>query len=204
MAPTATSSRLFRVKVTLKGIKPPIWRRLLIQDTASLSDLHEAIQVVIGWTGYHLYQFDICGGYYGNPKMVEGVSSDARMKLANLFKDGVRRFTYTYDFGDDWDHTVFIECDQPKLDGQFYPLCVGGNRNGPPEDCGGPWGYQELLDILANPDHPEHEERSEWLGGREIHPEMFDLNGINAKLCDRFTKTGKARPNPARLVMEQG
>ncbi len=197
MAPSVQSSKVLKLKVTLKDTKPPIWRRLLVQDNMSLSDLHEAIQVVMEWMGYHMYHFEIAGDHFGNPKMTEEVSNDTRVKLSQLVKDGISRFTYTYDFGDDWVHGIVIEGEEMKKDDVLYPICIAGKRCGPPEDCGGPWGYQELIEILATPDHPEREERLEWLEEKEFTPELFDMAAVNSALRVHFTKTGKSRRNSA-------
>ncbi|HWT47448.1 MAG TPA: plasmid pRiA4b ORF-3 family protein, partial [Mycobacterium sp.] len=96
------------------------------------------------------------------------------------------KLTYTYDFGDDWEHVITVEGTVPREDASIYPRCVGGRRKAPPEDCGGIWGYQELLEILDNPVHEEHEDRLEWLGidrPDQHGPAHFDTDKVN----DAFT-----------------
>lgn len=139
----------------------------------------------MGWEGYHLHLFDIGGRRYGEPHAVDDVADEARLPLNALVKSGVARFSYTYDFGDNWEHSVVIERKQPPLDAPLYPACVAGKRNCPPEDCGGPWGYQHLLAVFADPGHPEHADQIEWIG-EDFDPEEFSVIGTDAIIAARF------------------
>lgn len=183
--PATAHPFVLKLKVTLLGTKPPIWRRLLVPESMTLGGLSEAIQEVMGWHGYHLHAFEIAGGQFGDPKMLDEAADQSRYPLSRLMKDGVRKFTYTYDFGDNWEHSVVVEGREPAVTGLRYPACVAGKRNGPPEDCGGPWGFQELLEILATPDHPEYAERLEWIGGA-YDPDDFNVQAADARLAARF------------------
>jgi hypothetical protein len=182
---TGAGKSVVSLKVTLRGTKPPIWRRLLMPGTMTLGDLHEAIQAAMGWEGGHLHAFDIDGRQYGDRRTVDDVADENRLTLNGVLKSGVTRFGYIYDFGDNWEHTVAIEKSQPTTEGQAYPACVDGKRNCPPEDCGGVWGYEELLQILADPAHPEHAERLDWLG-EDFDPEDFSIQIADATLAARF------------------
>jgi hypothetical protein len=173
---------IVRLKVTLRGIRPPIWRRLLVPSATPLSSLHAAIQAAMGWYSAHLYAWDIDGEQYGDPAMVDDVSDESRLTLGWVRRKGVKRFTYTYDFGDDWEHTIDIEGTEPPVLGRNYPICVAGKRNAPPEDCGGVYGYSEALAIVANPSHPDHEEYVATLG-EGFDPEAFSIDAINAALA---------------------
>ena len=173
------------LKVTLRDIKPPVWRRLVLPGTMTLAELHEAIQAAMGWHGGHLHDFDIAGRQYGDPRILEDVADETRLTLNGLIRSGVARFTYTYDLGDNWQHQVLIERTQPALDAGSYPACVAGKRNCPPEDCGGPWGYAELLAVIADPTHPEHAERRAWLG-EDFDPDKFDVDDADADVAIRF------------------
>ena len=160
MAKTAAQTRNaskapLSLKVTLYGTKPPVWRRLLIPGEMTLGDLHQAIQAAMSWDGGHLHAFDIAGRQYGDPDSLDEVADEERLTLNKVLNTGVSRFTYTYDFGDNWEHTVLIERPRQPLESGRYPACIAGKRNCPPEDCGGPWGYQDLLAVLADPAHPE-------------------------------------------------
>ena len=173
------------LKVTLRDVKPPVWRRLLLPGTMTLADLHEAIQAAMGWHGGHLHAFDVAGRQYGDPRTIDDVADETKLTLNSLLKSGVARFTYTYDFGDNWEHQVLIEQPQPALDAGRYPACIAGRRNCPPEDCGGPWGYAELLAAIADPAHPEHADQRAWLG-EDFDPEEFDVDAADADIANRF------------------
>ena len=172
-------AQVYQIKVTLDDSKPPIWRRLLVPADLSLGDLHEIIQIAMGWTDSHLHQFIIGGTYYGvpHPDMEDTVDED-RAKLARIIPGEKFKFRYEYDFGDSWTHTILVEKILPAEPGHPYPICVTGKRNCPPEDCGGIWGYADFVDAMADPKHPEHESLKEWYG-EDFDPEAFDLDEVN-------------------------
>ncbi|MGQ0662336.1 MAG: plasmid pRiA4b ORF-3 family protein [Pseudomonadota bacterium] len=182
------STTIVGLKVTLRGTKPPVWRRLLMPGGMTLGDLHQAIQASMGWEDCHLHAFDIDGRQYGHRHTVDDVADEERLTLNGLLKSGVTRFAYTYDFSDKWEHSVVIERNRPPLDTSRYPVCIAGKRNCPPEDCGGPWGYQHLLAVLADPTHPEHTDQREWIG-EEFGPDEFAVEIADATLAARFHRT---------------
>ena len=183
----SASKSILSLKVTLRDTKPPVWRRLLMQGGMTLGDLHQAIQAAMGWEDCHLHAFDIDGRQYGDCHTVDEVADENRLTLNGLVKSGVSRFAYTYDFGDNWEHTVEIEKTQPAVEAKSYPACIAGKRNCPPEDCGGSWGYQDLLAVLADPAHPEYAERREWIG-EEFDPDAFTVEIADAALAARFNR----------------
>lgn len=193
MTASASSPSVLKLKVTLKGMRPPVWRRLLVPDTLTLADLHEAIQAAMGWQSSHLHQFTIAEASYGDPSMLDEIADQRRYRLSRLVKEGVGRFTYVYDLGDFWEHAIVVEGCEPAVADMFYPACIAGKRACPPEDCGGVWGYQETLEILATPGHPERAERLEWLGGG-LDPEAFSIEAANMALRARFAASGKRPP----------
>jgi Plasmid pRiA4b ORF-3-like protein len=174
---------VYQMKVTLKGTKPPIWRRLQVVSTTTLAQLHRVIQGVMGWEGYHLYQFVVGGLEYSDPKMLEEMEGEdaGRVSLATLVRGEKDKFLYEYDFGDSWEHELLIEKILPLDKAKYYPTCLTGKRACPPEDCGGIWGYAEFLEAIRDPQHPEHEEMLEWVGG-EFDPDAFDLDEVNREL----------------------
>jgi len=188
-APTGVLS----LKVTLRHLKPPIWRRILVRGGMTLGDLHVAIQVAMGWQNGHLHAFDVGGEQYGEPGSMDDLADENRLTLNRLIKMGVSRFGYTYDFGDDWEHEIQIEHAVPPSTATAFPACVAGKRGCPPEDCGGPFGYAELLEILATPDHPEREERLEWIGG-DFDPEAFSASATDATLAQVFRRKDAPAP----------
>ncbi len=185
MTPRKQSTELgvYQIKVTLKGSKPPIWRRIQVTSDTSLHKLHRILQVVMGWEDYHLHQFTIGGEYFGEPHPDYGfeMKDEAPVKLNQVVSGVKTRFTYEYDFGDSWEHTILVEKILPLEANKRYPVCLTGRRACPPEDCGGIWGYAHLLEAIQDPDHPEHEDLLEWLED-DFDPEAFDLDEINREL----------------------
>jgi hypothetical protein len=187
---SATTADILKLKVTLTGLRPPVWRRLLTPADITLRDLHDAIQTSMGWNDAHLHDFDIAGERFGDPSTTDEVANEARVTLAAIRKAGVDRFKYTYDFGDDWEHLIVIEGTVPRAEGQHYPACIAGKRACPPEDSGGPYGFADLLQVRADPSHPNHEEMAEWLD-EDFDPEAFSVADADAALAARF---GPATP----------
>jgi hypothetical protein len=173
---------VYQAKITLNGIKPPIWRRVQVED-GTLGKLHDVIQTCMGWDDYHLHVFVIGSEQYGLPEQWEDpeVGDSRKVRLNHLIAQGVKKFLYIYDMGDSWEHTIRIEKTLPIEAGINYPRCIAGERACPPEDCGGPWGYGDLLEALQDPEHPEYEDMVEWIGG-EFNPEAFNLDEVNAEL----------------------
>lgn len=186
--PRVRAVPLYQLKVTLEGIRPPIWRRFRVRSDVNLARLHEVLQTVMGWTDSHLHQFRVGGRTYGVPDPDDldfgaPVLDERRAHLSALAPDERDRFAYDYDFGDDWKHTVVVEKILPPDPDLPTPWCLKGKRACPPEDCGGPWGYQEMLETLADPAAPGREDALEWLGG-EWDAEEFDPELVNALLME--------------------
>lgn len=175
-AKSKATGTVYQLKVTLKDIRPPVWRRLLVPDS-SLAKLHEFIQVAMGWENYHLYDFEVGGEHYTDPRgMADLDMEDAgRMRLSQVAPEGKGKFRYTYDFGDNWQHEVLVEKVISPEEGMTYPACIDGRRACPPEDVGGPWGYMEFAEAIRDPEHEQHEEFLEWRG-------EFDPDAVNREL----------------------
>ncbi|MGH3612347.1 MAG: plasmid pRiA4b ORF-3 family protein [Pseudonocardia sp.] len=177
-----------RLKITLVGSKPPIWRRLEASSTTTLEQLHLDIQATFGWAGYHMWSFFTGHADFGIPDPELGFDDAATMTLSRVAPSSGDRLRYTYDFGDGWEHALVVEAVTAAEPDVSYPRCLTGRRACPPEDSGGMWGYADLLDILADPEHPEHTERLEWLGlesADRFDPAAFDLGEVNAALARR-------------------
>ncbi len=173
------TNTVYRLKITLDNIDPSIWRRVQVED-CTLADLHVVIQICMGWYNSHLHMFAIGGEQYTDPEMggdPDDISTHSE-SLAHLVDQGCRTFSYTYDFGDSWEHTIEVEEVSPAEPKVKYPRCVEGKRACPPEDCGGPWGYPEFLEAIQDPKHEEHEEMLEWVGGK-FDPEKFSAAAVN-------------------------
>ncbi len=176
------SGLVYQLKITLRDIKPPIWRRVQVED-CKLSQLQDIILTCMNWEGYHLHAFEIGGEQYSEPDPDGTMESEdeRKVKLSQVVRGRIKKFTYTYDFGDNWEHVIEVEKTLEAEPGVHYPRCIAGKRACPPEDCGGPWGYEDFLKAIQNPKHPEHEETLEWVGGA-FDPEQFDMEAINEKL----------------------
>lgn len=177
---------IYQIKVTLKDIRPPIWRRVQVPSNVSLNKLHRILQAVMPWADYHLHQFIIGGVYYGipDPEYADcgfDVKSDRTARLNRVAPGARARFMYEYDFGDGWEHEILIEKVLPPEGGVRYPICLAGKRACPPEDVGGTPGYTRFLEAIRNPEHEEHDELQQWVGG-SFDPEAFDLDEINHRL----------------------
>lgn len=169
---------IYQIKVLLADSKPPIWRRLELPGDTSLAALHDIIQVAFDWEERHEHVFDTPYGAFGVADRELGHRSEKPVTLEQVAPAVGDRIEYTYDLGDSWTHEIVVEKALEREPQAQYPRCVGGRRAAPPEDCGGIWGYEELLEILADPAHPEHQERLEWLGlqsAAEFHPERFTV-----------------------------
>ncbi len=175
---------VFQPKVTLLDTEPPIWRRVLVDGCATLDQVHEVIQAAFGWWNYHLHEFEVGPKRYGIPDpdddWGEPPRDERRTHLDAIARVG-SSLRYTYDFGDGWDHRIVVEKILPATTASAVPACIDGRRACPPEDCGGTWGYRELVMILADSAHPEHHERLEWLG-RPFDPESFDPGDFETNL----------------------
>ena len=173
---------VFEMHIALRHIAQPIWRRILIYGSTTLHGFHLAIQEAFGWQNCHLYSFTLGARRFEGPYQEDGTGEDAtEVLLMDLRLKPGKVFEYTYDFGDDWEHVVRVDAVRQHETGAVYPCCLDGARAGPPEDCGGPHGYQQLLEILADPRHPEHRERREW-AGPHFNPEVFDIRATNRVL----------------------
>jgi len=178
---------VLQFKITLQGIEPPVWRRIQISDLCNFWDLHVAIQDSMGWLDCHLHQFEmnhsIAKGkeYLGIPDEDWSVGDiETLAGWEYQVRDYLvinKQFTYEYDFGDGWIHLIEYEGEQKKQPGEKYPLCLDGKRACPPEDVGGIPGYEEFVEAIKNPKHPEHEEFLQWVGGK-FNPNIFDAKKI--------------------------
>jgi hypothetical protein len=178
-------AKVHRLKITLRGFQPPIWRRIEVPSDVSLRELHEVIQTAFDWEHAHMWVFGTRSGDYGIPDPELGYRSAASKRLADVARRTGSKFRYTYDFGDDWEHEILVEAVGEPEPGAAYPRCVAGRRAAPPEDCGGVWGYANLLDVLADPEHDEHHDMLDWLGlesADQFDPAAVDLDGINEAL----------------------
>ena len=182
------------LKVTLAHVRPAIWRRLCVPSDTPLDVLHMALQAAFGWEDSHLHEFKVGGRRYGVPDPDEDdpPQEEADVTLAEVLPRKSSTMQYTYDFGDCWIHNVSvedIETTTPRGGGRSLKprrsataiRCLDGARAAPPEDCGGPAGYAEFLEAIADPQHERHAELIDWVGGA-FDPERFVIADINREL----------------------
>lgn len=189
-------SKILEIDITLKGSKPKIWRRILIPGEMSFADLHYAIQIAMGWVGYHSHQFVVGRNdrFISIPFDDDLVDMDEmddmedghKIKIKSLLNAPKDKVIYEYDFGDDWEHLVEVKKVHDAEPGKTYPQAIGGAMACPPEDCGGIWGYKDMLEKLQEKGTAEYEELVEWLGS-DFDPKVLDLEKINM----RFLSFGK-------------
>lgn len=178
----AVPTKIFQFKITLKDAPLPIWRRIEVADNEDFEAFHEYIQSFMGWYNCHLHHF-----YKGRNLFIVPQKTDFQMGtellskktlLSDMFKAEKDKLNYEYDFGDSWNHEIVLEKILEVDATKDYPLCVAGKGKCPPEDCGGVWGYADLLEILKDPKHEEYEDMCEWLDiekGSDWDPKEFNL-----------------------------
>jgi len=184
----ASPKQVFQFRVALHDVEPPIWRRIQVPSEYTFWDLHVAIQDSMGWLDCHLHSFHITDLPSGKVTEI-GIPDDEFLDVeerclpgwdvpvAEFFSSPGDKALYMYDFGDGWEHTVTLEATVDRTPRKRYPACLAGERACPPEDCGGPLGYQDLLRALQDPSDRRHEEMVEWLG-RPIEPERFTARSV--------------------------
>ena len=194
----ATATRIYQLRIALPYIAPPIWRRIEVPGQMTFYDLHHAIQTAMGWENDHLWAFYVektevspASEQLDFPGVPRARPADGTT-LDQLLAGRRIKFRYVYDMGDDWVHEVKVEKDFAPEPNAVYPRCTGGERACPPEDCGGFPGYLNLLETMADPKHPEHDEMFEWIG-EDWDPEAFDLDAINAVLQPRPRRPRKRK-----------
>ena len=175
-AATDSFNEIATIRIELVDTDPPIWREVEVPTSITLKVLHDIVQAVMGWFDYHLWEFTIGARKYGLP-MDQDWGTEPRieatkMRLRNVVKPGKTVIEYLYDFGDCWEHRLTVTGIRPGEPGISYPRYVGGERNGPPEDCGGIPGFYDLVDARADPNHPNHADALEWLD--EYDPDVID------------------------------
>ena len=185
--PLEKSQQIYQIKVTLLGTDLPIWRRLRVPANLTPETLHDVLQLAMGWEDCHIHDFRIGQQRFGTPDPMErefGGPRTASERTARLFqvlgRAGIKA-VYTYDFGDSWEHKIVVEKRLAPEPGRAYPVCLAGERHGPPKDCGGIPGFYNLLEAISDPGHEQHEELLDWLGDG-FDPEAFSVDEVNRRL----------------------
>jgi hypothetical protein len=185
--PAPQDLRAWQLYVELEEVRPKVWRRLLVPLTIELSSLHVMLLWGMGWDGGHVHEFVFGHDHYGasepGREFPDDLMAEEDMPLSAALRSR-KSFQYLYDFGDAWWHKIKVE-KIVVLDAPIeYAQCIGGENACPPEDVGGAPGYEEFLEALADPGHPEHADLAEWIG-RPFDPRSFDIDEVNARLNAR-------------------
>ncbi len=193
--------KVYQFKISLRGIRPPIWRRIQVPSIYTFWDLHVAIQDVMEWEDMHLHEFRIAHPVTREKVRIGIPNKDAEYwgikiipereeRIAEWFSMENREAEYIYDFGDNWVHKILLEKIIARERNVGYPRCISGKRASPPEDCGGVEGYYELLEALKDPNHEMHEEIIEWVG-KDFDPEYFNPKEIVFRDPEKYWKNVK-------------
>lgn len=180
------ANQIYQVQIELADSKPKIWRQLLIPSDMLLTNFHKVIQTSMGWTNSHLHQFIKDKKFYSVELEDDDFWDDStsidykkkKIRVSDLLPKEKKTMIYEYDFGDGWEHLITLEKILPVEEGQKYPICVAGEMACPPEDCGGVWGYAEMLKTIQQPEHEDYNDTIEWLG-EDFEPEYFNIDEIN-------------------------
>jgi hypothetical protein len=175
---------ILSLKITVNNTNPTIWRKVLVPASVKFFDLHHIIQISMGWKNSHLFEFQVGDykiGYIDPNEAFEDTADAGEVTLDLLLMKEGFMFTYLYDFGDYWQHTIEVEKILEKEIDKVYPVCTGGQLACPPEGSGGIHGFYENLEILKDPKHPEYKEVKRWLG-RGYDPEKFNIDKVNKEL----------------------
>jgi hypothetical protein len=184
-----TADTIARLKITLDQVKPPVLRRIEVPLAIRLDRLHLVLQAAMGWTDTHLYEIRAGDVGWGapDPDSGDGPLDARKARLLDVLEDvGVKTLHYLYDFGDGWEHTIKIERITDAMPGVAYPRLLEATGRCPPEDIGGPWGYGELLEAIADPTHERHAEYKDLIG-EVFDPHAVDLDG-HAQALDALAK----------------
>jgi hypothetical protein len=173
-----TAVSIAHLRIKLDDVEPAVVRRVEVPLTIRLDRLHLVLQAAMGWTNSHLYEIRARDVGWGSPDpdFGDGPLDASKARLIDVLEDvGAKSLKYLYDFGDGWEHSVRIERITDAVPGIVYPRLIDAAGRCPPEDVGGPWGYREFLDAIADPNHQEHAERLQWIGRN------FDPNDVDAE-----------------------
>jgi len=178
---------VYQIKVTLRGTRPPIWRRLHVPKSVTLHRLHGILQVGMGWTDSHLHQFRVGDTCYGtpDPELDFEVVDEKKVRLEDVLRRPKARMVYEYDFGDGWEHDVVLESAVPAMPKRRLSARIGGQAS---VSSGGRWrigGYYHFLEVMADVKHPEHRNVREWCG-EPFDPDAFDVQEINREFHGRW------------------
>ena len=187
-------SMIARLKITLEDVEPQVMRRIDVPLKIKLDRLHLVVQAAMPWTNSHLWGIEAGGANWGDASMgFDDALPAAKTTLLDVMEDvGTKTLHYTYDYGDNWEHTIRVEGIRDPAPGQLYPCLIKAEGRCPPEDIGGAPGYDMYLETIADPDHEEHDWMIECYGEPQ-DPNDPEIEAITAGL-GRLAKRWAPRP----------
>jgi hypothetical protein len=195
--PSGAVNEIATVRIELRDTDPVIWREVEVPTSITLQVLHDIIQAAMGWDDSHLWEFMIDKQRYGVPMDEDWETAPrkpaSKVRLSEVLRPRKTTIDYIYDFGDSWEHRLTVSRVRAGDADITYPRYVGGERNAPPEDCGGTPGFYDMLDALSDPQHPNHADIKEW--AEDYDPEIIDETAIKTAL-DRIARRRKTRKRP--------
>lgn len=194
------SAAVARLKITLDDVEPAVLRRIEVPFDIRFDRLHLILQAAIGWTDSHLYEIRARDIGWSSPSPDQDWASDfldaRKARLDEVLEDvATKTLKYLYDFGDGWEHTIKIERLIDPQPGVLYPRLIEAKGHCPPEDVGGPWGYGEFLEAIADPGHERHRELKEWFAD-DFNPDVVDVQQLAeavAELAQRWSRQATAK-----------
>lgn len=172
------TTEVYQLRIALREISPAIWRRVLVRSDSSIADLHDTLQLAVGWSDSHLNRFSVHGKDYGVYHLGRMSFADdpRQVRLADFRFRVKERFLYEYDYGDGWQHDVRVERKVAFEPRRVYPICIGGRQACPPDDCGGAWGLMtwEQCDGLR---------RVPYQSGREQAIRQASVDAMDGTRC---------------------
>lgn len=199
------TERIARLRLEIDEVEPCVKLRIEVPLAIGLADLHLIFQAAMGWENYHLYEFRVGRNIaYGEPEpgwADNRTRSARRATLADLLEHAKRKFTYVYDFGDTWMHSVKVEAIEEADANIAYPRMLAAEGRCPPEDCGGPWGYMHYLEAIADPEHEDHEEMIDWRGPG-FDPRAVDEATIHRDLANLAKFLGRRKRAKSRKAAD--
>jgi hypothetical protein len=196
-----SATTVARLKITLDDVKPVVLRRVEVPIDITLERLHLTIQAAMGWTNSHLYELRAGDVGWSTPYPDADWTGDfidaRKARLGDVVEDiGTKKLVYLYDFGDGWEHTITLERLVDSEPGVLYPRLIEISGRCPPEDCGGPWGYAEMIEAIKDPEHERHDKLTEWIG-EEFDPKDDNAQSLVADV-DALAKKWSRRPAAKR------
>lgn len=177
-------SFVLTLRISLDSVTPEVWRTIMVPESLPLTRLHDVIQAAMGWDDSHLHSYKFGDTEYTDKQLnpeSDWADDEGKMTLKKAVLSVGDTFSYTYDMGDNWKHTITV-VEKKRMDkGEDVFHIADGANACPPEDVGGTSGYENFIAAMSDTDHDEHDDFIEWWG-RVFYPTVFDLSAARRLL----------------------